>query len=105
MAYFVYILRCEGGSLYAGVTTDLARRFSEHCGRGRKGAKYTAAHPPLCIEAAWSAENRSDAQRLEYRIKALSRAEKEALICGCAPEALDLSAYRRLSVNGDAPSA
>ena len=61
--------------------------------------------PPLCIEAAWSAENRSDAQRLEYRIKALSRAEKEALICGCAPEALDLSAYRRLSVNGDAPSA
>lgn len=98
MAYYVYILRCEDNSLYTGITTDLERRFLEHAGRGGKGARYTASHRPIRFEAAWSAPGRPEASRLEYRIKALTRTEKERLISGEAPEELGLSHYLRVSV-------
>ncbi len=28
--YFVYILKCKDGTLYTGITTDLARRLAEY---------------------------------------------------------------------------
>ena len=40
MPYHVYLLRCEGGELYVGITTDLDRRFAEHAAGGPKGARY-----------------------------------------------------------------
>lgn len=43
-AYYVYMLRCRGGSLYTGMTNDVARRMAMHC--SGRGAKYTRAHPP-----------------------------------------------------------
>ncbi|HEX7971897.1 MAG TPA: GIY-YIG nuclease family protein, partial [Thiobacillus sp.] len=33
--------RCADGSLYTGVTTDVARRVAEHNGDGSLGARYT----------------------------------------------------------------
>ena len=30
-AYYVYMLRCRGGSLYTGMTNDVARRMAMHC--------------------------------------------------------------------------
>ena len=44
--YYVYLLRCTDGSLYAGITTDVKRRFLEHLAGGNKGAKYTKTHTP-----------------------------------------------------------
>ncbi len=41
-AYYVYMLRCRGGSLYTGMTNDVARRMAMHC--SGRGAKYTRAH-------------------------------------------------------------
>jgi putative endonuclease len=76
--YYVYILRCEKNCLYTGITSDVERRFREHC--EGKGAKYTKTHPPLGVEAVWEAVNKNDASRLEYRIKALTKEEKEDLI-------------------------
>ena len=78
--YTVYILRCEDGSLYTGITTDMARRLEEHMGRGPKAAKYTRTHPVVGVEATWEAPDRATASALEYRIKHLSRAEKLELI-------------------------
>lgn len=76
--YYVYILRCEENCLYTGITADVERRFKEHsCG---KGAKYTKSHKPLGVEAVWEAETKNAASRLEYRIKALTKTEKEELI-------------------------
>ena len=40
--YWVYLLRCGDGSLYAGITTDPARRLRQHRGELSGGAKYTA---------------------------------------------------------------
>ena len=78
--YFVYLIRCRGGSLYAGITTDLARRMRQHRGELPGGAKFTRAHPPLALEAVWCAEDRSAASKLEAQLKRCSHAEKLALI-------------------------
>lgn len=77
--FFVYILRCVDNSLYTGITTDVRRRFAEHRGR-KRGAKYTASHTPLRLECAWRTDSRASALRLEYRLKALTHAQKEQLI-------------------------
>ena len=79
---YIYILRCADGSLYTGVTADLQKRFRQHAGLEKGGAKYTAAHPPVCYAAVWETESRGDALRLEARIKRMERREKLALIAG-----------------------
>lgn len=98
-AYYTYLLRCADGSLYAGITTDLRRRFAEHAGGRGRGAKYTAAHPPLRFEAAWESPGRAEASRLEYRLKTLGKAEKEHLIRGDGSQGLDLPAYTRIDID------
>ncbi|MBR2283801.1 MAG: GIY-YIG nuclease family protein [Ruminococcus sp.] len=74
------MLRCSGGSLYTGITTDISRRFREHRGELPGGAKYTRLHPPEDCAAVWETDTRSAALRLERRIKSLRRAGKERLI-------------------------
>lgn len=88
MAYYTYILRCADGALYTGITTDPARRLAEHLGQGGRGARYTAANPPVRCEALWLCADRGSASRLEYRIKALTKSAKERLLLGEAQEGL-----------------
>ncbi len=76
--YYIYIIRCFGGELYTGITTDVEKRFNEHL--SGRGAKYTKAHRPKSIEAIWSANTKGKALKLEFRIKQLSKEEKETLI-------------------------
>ena len=80
MSYQVYIMRCEDGSLYTGITTDVERRFEEHLSRGPLAAKYTRTHPVVAVEAVWEVADRSEASALEYRIKKMTRAQKLSLI-------------------------
>lgn len=97
MAWYTYILRCSDGSLYTGITTDLRRRFSQHCGgTAHCGAKYTASRHPVAYECAFMSENRSEASRLEARIKRLPRERKLALISGEVLPALGLENFVRL---------
>ncbi len=79
MKYFIYVIRCKDNSLYTGITTDLSRRFNEHCS-GKIGAKYTKTKKPLRIELAWQTDGRSNASKLEARIKKLTKQQKEDLI-------------------------
>lgn len=83
----LYILRCGDGSLYTGITTDLDRRLEAH--RAGTGAKYTRGRGPLTLVYAEECVDHSGALRRECQIKALTRAEKEALICGENTEFLD----------------
>lgn len=80
-AFSLYILRCSDDSLYTGITTNVDDRIAEH-ESGVRGAKYLRGRGPLTLEFAEEVGNRADAQRLEYRVKRLSRADKEALIRG-----------------------
>ena len=77
--WFVYILQCSDGSLYTGVTTDLARRVNEH-NNSNKGAKYTRTRQP--VQLVWSAEcgSRSEAMKREASIKKLDRPKKLLLV-------------------------
>lgn len=74
---YVYLLRCRDGSLYTGWTTDLARRLQVHA--AGRGARYTRSRLPVALAASWEVAGRSEAMRLEARIKRLRRAEKIAL--------------------------
>ncbi|MGH8292584.1 MAG: GIY-YIG nuclease family protein [Gammaproteobacteria bacterium] len=73
--WFVYLLECRGGRLYAGITTDVERRLREHRA-GNRGARYTRAHPPLRLVVAVPVASRSAALRLEAAIRRLRRAQK-----------------------------
>ena len=78
--YYVYIMRCSDNSLYTGITTDVERRFEEHKGKNKKGAKYTASRTVVSIEAVWEVPDRSSALKLESQIKKLPKSKKEELI-------------------------
>lgn len=99
--YYTYILRCADGSLYTGITTDPARRFAQHAGQQAGGAKYTASHRPDRMEAVWRTADRASASRLEYRIKSLTRREKEQLIRGTQPQRLPLEPACRIPTQPD----
>ena len=78
--YYTYMLRCIDNSIYTGITTDLERRLCEHLAKNEKSAKYTRSHTAIEFEAVWKSNSKSNAQKLEYRIKRLKKAEKEKLI-------------------------
>ena len=72
--WYIYIIECSDGTLYTGITTDVNRRISEH--NSGKGAKYTRNRNPVVLRALFTANNRSEASKEEYRIKQLSKIEK-----------------------------
>ena len=76
--WFVYIVECNDGSLYTGVTNDLNRRIEQH--NAGKGAKYTRMKRPVKLVYSKEIENKSEAFKMEYQIKQLSKKEKISLI-------------------------
>jgi putative endonuclease len=78
--WFVYLLRCADGTLYAGVSTDVARRVGEHTAGAPLGARYTRARRPVVLVYVETAASRSEALRRERAIKAMTRVGKLALI-------------------------
>lgn len=74
----LYVLECQGGKLYSGITVDLDRRFAQHC--AGKGARYTRAHPPIAIAGAVVVGTHSEAARAECAIKRLSKDRKIAFL-------------------------
>lgn len=80
--WVVYLLECADGSLYCGVTVDLEKRLAAH--NAGKGGAYTRSRRPVKVKAVSPGKmGRSEALRLERRIKKLRRAEKVgALLSG-----------------------
>lgn len=76
--WYVYILRCGDGTLYAGCSTDLQERLRKH-NRGM-ASKYTRSRLPVRIVYSEALPDRGSALRREKAIKALSRREKLLLI-------------------------
>ena len=77
-AWFVYILRCRDGTLYTGMTDDVARRLAVH--NSGKGAKYTRGRLPVEVVYTEVCESYSAALKREYAVKQLTRPEKMALL-------------------------
>jgi len=72
--WFVYLLRCSDDTLYCGITNNLEKRIETH-NKG-KGAKYTKGRLPVMLVKYFELESKSEALKLEYRIKQLPRQEK-----------------------------
>jgi putative endonuclease len=72
--WFVYILECFDKTLYTGSTNDLQARLDKH--NSGKGAIYTRGRLPVILLKSFEVESKSEALKLEYKIKQLSREEK-----------------------------
>ena len=70
----VYILECEDGSFYTGVTNNVDARMKAHA-EGR-GSKYVYKKGFKKLLKAKPCKDRSEACKCEYAIKQLSRSEK-----------------------------
>lgn len=79
-SWFVYLLRCADESLYAGITTDLARRVLEHNEHPALGAKYTRGRRPVRLVYQEAFVDRAQAARREAQLKKLRKADKERLL-------------------------
>jgi len=76
--WLVYLLRCRDGSLYAGITNDLAKRLETHA--AGKASRYTRSRLPVKLVYAERQPDKSAALRREAAIKKLRRADKERLV-------------------------
>jgi putative endonuclease len=82
--WWVYLVRCRDGSLYAGCTNNLTRRLLAH--NAGKGAAYTRSRGPVAL-AWWEVQpDRSAALRREWAIKQLTRRQKLALVSAGPPD-------------------
>ena len=73
-AWFLYLLECNNGAYYAGITNDVEARFATHV--SGKGARYTRANPPIKILASKPYSDRSSASVAEAQLKNLPRNKK-----------------------------
>ncbi len=76
----LYILRCGEGSFYTGVTTDIARRLSEH--QDGRASRFTRTRRPVSLVYRETCGTRSQALSRECAVKAMSRKAKEGLVAG-----------------------
>lgn len=74
--WYVYLLLCQDGSYYAGISTDVQARFAAHV--AGKGARYTRSHRPLRVLAQRELQGRPAALRAEHALKQLPKARKLA---------------------------
>ncbi|THB68123.1 MAG: GIY-YIG nuclease family protein [Desulfovibrio sp.] len=80
MAWYVYLVECADATLYCGVTTDIERRVAEHNGDQPGGARYTRGRRPVKLVAWAEFADRTEACRVEARVKKASRANKEDIL-------------------------
>ncbi len=76
--WLVNILRCSDGSLYTGITNDLAKRLKAHA--AGKASKYTRSRLPVRLAYSEPQRSKSAALKREAAIKRLRRAEKDRMV-------------------------
>ncbi|MBQ4831734.1 GIY-YIG nuclease family protein [Pseudoalteromonas sp. MMG010] len=76
--WFLYIVETRYGAWYTGITTDVNKRLATH--QAGKGAKNLKGKGPLVLIHQQAVGNKSEASKLEYAIKKLSRAKKQQYV-------------------------
>ena len=74
------MLRSEDGALYTGISTEVERRLEQHRSGSSPGARALRGKKSLQLVYRVEVGNRSEASKLEYWIKRLSKQEKESLV-------------------------
>ncbi len=83
---YVYLVRCQDGSLYVGICGDLKARVDRH-NTGR-GAKYTRNRRPVQLVYYERYETPGEARRREVELKKWKKLRKEQLVRGVVGEAV-----------------
>lgn len=78
MGWFLYVLECQGGSLYTGISRNVAQRFAAHL-KG-KGARYTRMYPPERVVLELAFPDKSAALRAEHALKAMTTLAKRRFV-------------------------
>jgi len=73
-SWAVYMLDCDGGKSYVGISPRPSQRFELH--QAGKGAAFTRANRPQALAAVVWFESRGAAASMEPRLKALARSLK-----------------------------
>ena len=76
--WYLYLVRCGDGTLYTGISNDVARRLAAH--RGGRGARYLRGRGPLALARKVRVGRLGDALKLERKVKRMPRSRKEKLI-------------------------
>lgn len=86
MNWQVYIILCSDDSLYTGITTNVERRYAQHC--NGTGAKYFRGRSPQRIVYLEGGHDRSSAGRREIQIKRMRLEDKRRLVAAseCCPK-------------------
>ena len=77
-SWMTYLLLCTDGKIYCGVTNDMEKRLDAH-NRGI-ASRFTRARLPVKLLAISRAMGKTEALRLEYRIKRLPKDKKLAAL-------------------------
>ena len=80
MTWHLYVVRAVNGSLYAGIATNVRRRYQEHVAGGPRAARFLRANPPKELVFKRRIGSRSLALKVEYRFKRLPKRDKEAIV-------------------------
>lgn len=76
-AAFVYLLRCNDGTIYTGWTFDVTQRVRAH--QDGRGARYTRMRRPVELIYHERLSSRRAAMKREIEIKKMPRKKKLAL--------------------------
>ncbi|MFA5794516.1 MAG: GIY-YIG nuclease family protein [Candidatus Brocadiia bacterium] len=79
-SWYLYILRCNDGSYYVGITNNLEERVTEH--NSGEGSKYTTTRRPVKLVYQEKHKNKSEARKREITIKGWTREKKAKLVAG-----------------------
>jgi len=78
--FYIYMIECVNGAFYTGYTTDIKRRYLEHCSRSYK-CKYTRSFLPKKLAACWEiSSDLSSVLKVEKFIKQLPLKIKRQIV-------------------------
>jgi putative endonuclease len=80
ITWYVYIVELDNGSLYTGITLNVERRIAQHS--SGKGSKYVRSNLPIKLLFYTNVNSKSEALKLEYKIKKMSHSQKLKFIKG-----------------------
>ncbi len=95
MPFCVYILKCQNGSLYTGLTSNLSRRINDHL--SGNGSQYTKDAEAQNLVYHEIYNSKPEAAKREKQLKGWSRAKKLALISNNKTE------LKRMAISRQSP--
>lgn len=79
----VYLLECQGGGIYVGITPDVEARLARHT--AGRGSFYTRLNRPVALLGAVWVNTRRESAILERQVKKLTGSQKREWLVQCPP--------------------